>query len=125
MMLTREQIQAASDLKSEVVPVPEWGGDVTVIVMDGFARDAFQVALQAGDKSVSYFQASLLVATVVGDDAKSLFTADDIDWLRKKSSPALTRVGRIAERMNGFGPEAVGAAEKNSEAAQSGSSGSA
>lgn len=124
-MLTREQIQAAVDLKSEVVSVPEWGGDVTVIVMDGRARDAFQVAMQAGDKSISYFQASLLVATVVGDDAKPLFTAEDIDWLRSKSSAVLTRVGRIAERLNGFGPAAVEDAEKNSEAAPSGSSGSA
>lgn len=124
-MLTRDQIQAAVDLKSEVVLVPEWGGDVTVIVMDGRARDAFQVAMQAGDKSVSYFQASLLVATVVGDDAKPLFTADDIDWLRSKSSAALTRVGRVAERINGFGVAAVEEAEKNSGAAPSGSSGSA
>lgn len=124
-MLTRELIQAAVDLKSEVVLVPEWGGEVTVIVMDGRARDAFQVAMQAGDKSVSYFQASLLVATVVGDDAKPLFTADDIDWLRNKSSAALTRVGRVAERINGFGVVAVEEAEKNSVAAPSGSSGSA
>ncbi|CAE6880000.1 hypothetical protein [Paraburkholderia domus] len=124
-MLTREQIQSAVDLKSEVVSVPEWGGDVTVIVMDGRARDVFQTAMQAGDKSVSYFQSTLLVATVVGADAKPLFTADDIDWLRNKSSAALTRVGRIAERMNGFGAAAVEEAEKNSEAAPSGSSGSA
>jgi hypothetical protein len=124
-MLTREQIRDAIDLKSEVLQVPEWGGDVTVIVMDGRARDAFQVAMEAGDKSVSYFQASLLVATVVGDDAKPLFTADDIDWLRNKSSAALTRVGRIAERLNGFGVTAAEEAAKNSEAAPSGSSGSA
>jgi hypothetical protein len=124
-MLTRELIQAAADLKSKVVSVPEWGGDVTVIVMDGRARDAFQTALQAGDKSVSYFQATLLVATVVGEDAKPLFTADDIDWLRSKSSTALTRVSRVAEPLNGFGPAAVEEAEKNSEAAPSGSSGSA
>lgn len=124
-MLTREQIRAAVDLKSEVVLVPEWGGDVTVIVMDGRARDVFQAAMQDGDKSVSYFQATLLVATVVGEDAKPLFTADDIDWLRNKSSAALTRVGRIAERINGFGAAAVEEAEKNSEAAPSGSSGSA
>lgn len=123
-MLTREQILAADDLKSEEVDVPEWGGSVRVTTMTGLARDVFQESMQEGDKSISYFQNSLIVATVVGDDGLPLFTAADINALRLKSSGAVTRVTKVAERLNSFGPAAVETAGKNSEAAQSGSSGS-
>lgn len=123
-MLTREQILSADDLKSEDVEVPEWGGSVRVIVMSGAARDAFQGSMAESDKSISYFHNSLLVATAVGDDGAPLFTAADMEALRAKSAAAVTRVASVAERLNGFGAKAVENAEKNSEAAQSGSSGS-
>jgi hypothetical protein len=123
-MLTREQILAADDLKSEDVDVPEWGGSVRVIMMTGAARDTFQESMSVSDKSISYFHNSLLVATVVGEDGASLFTAADMDALRTKSAAAVTRVATVAERLNGFGVKAVEIAEKNSEAAPSGSSGS-
>lgn len=123
-MLTRDQILAADDLKSEDVEVPEWGGSVRVIVMTGAARDAFQEQMAESDKSISYFHNSLLVATTVGDDGAPLFTAADMGALRSKSAAAVTRVAAVAERLNGFGAKAVETAEKNSEAAPSGSSGS-
>jgi hypothetical protein len=122
-MLTREQILAADDLKSEDVDVPEWGGSVRVIVMTGTARDSFQERMALSDKSISYFQNSLLVATATGEDGVPLFTAADMDALRAKSAAAVTRVTNVAERLNGFGVKAVETAEKNSEAAPSGSSG--
>ncbi|WP_213761976.1 hypothetical protein [Caballeronia sp. dw_19] len=123
-MLTREQILAADDLKSEDVDVPEWGGSVRVIVMTGAARDAFQERMSDTDKSISYFHNNLLVATAVGEDGLPLFTGADMDALRTKSAAAVTRVATVAERLNGFGVKAVETAEKNSEAAPSGSSGS-
>jgi hypothetical protein len=123
-MLTREQILAADDLKSEEVDVPEWGGSVKVVVMTGVARDSFQEQMAASDKSISYFHNCLLVATVVGDDDAPLFTAADMDALRSKSAAVVTRVANVAERLNGFGQKVVEQAEKNSEAAPSGSSGS-
>lgn len=124
MMLTREQILGADDLKSEVVDVPEWGGSVRVSMMSGVARDAFQTSIQDSDKSISYFQNSLIVATVVGDDGAPLFAMSDLTALRAKSAAAVTRVANVAERLNGFGAKAVETAEKNSEAAPSGDSGS-
>jgi hypothetical protein len=123
-MLTREQILAADDLKSEEVDVPEWGGSVKVIVMTGVARDSFQEQMAAGDKSISYFQNCLLVATLVDGDDAPLFAAADMDALRLKSAAVVTRVANVAERLNGFGAKVVEDAEKNSKAAPSGSSGS-
>lgn len=123
-MLTRKQILAADDLKSEDVNVPEWGGSVRVTVMSGTARDAFQERMSISDKSISYFHNSLLVATAVGGDGAALFSVADMDALRAKSAAAVTRVATVAERLNGFGVKAVEIAEKNSEAAPSGASGS-
>ena len=34
-LLSKEQILKSDDLKSEIVAVPEWGGDVKVRVMTG------------------------------------------------------------------------------------------
>jgi hypothetical protein len=123
-MLTREQILAADDLKSEEVAVPEWGGSVRVIAMTGTARDAFQERMAVTDKTISYYQNSLLMATVVGEDGAQLFTSSDMVALSAKSAAAVTLVVTVAERLNGFGLKAVETAEKNSEAAPSGSSGS-
>lgn len=123
-MLTREQILAADDIKSEDVDVPEWGGSVRVLVMTGVARDTFNGLMQKTDTTVGYFQSSLLVSTVIGDDGAPVFTMADIDALRLKSGAVVTRVAKVAERLNGFGVDAVETAEKNSEAAPSGSPGS-
>ncbi|WP_144149348.1 hypothetical protein [Paraburkholderia sp. BCC1884] len=123
-MLTREQILSANDLTAEDVDVPEWGGSVRITVMSGAARDAFQGQMSASDKSISYFHNSLLVATAVGEDGAPLFTVADMEALRTKSAAVVTRVANVAERLNGFGAKAVETAEKNSEAAPSGSSGS-
>ena len=42
MILSRDQILSVNDRKTEVVTVPEWGGDVIVSVMSGEQRDAYE-----------------------------------------------------------------------------------
>ncbi|AOZ06767.1 hypothetical protein [Cupriavidus malaysiensis] len=123
--LTKEQILSASDIKTVDVPVPEWGGVVRVAMMSGLARDALVAGQGAGTLSHSEFAAHLLVATVVDASGDPLFTSDAVESLRIKSDVALRRVVSAAVKLNGLGPQAVEEAEKNSEAAQSGASGSA
>ncbi|WP_250451205.1 hypothetical protein [Caballeronia sp. ATUFL_M2_KS44] len=123
-MLNRSQIFATNDLKSEVVDVPEWGGQVKVTVMSGLARDAYQKTISESPRAVSFFEGTLLVATVVGDDDQPLFTEDDIPLLQQRNSDVVSRIALVAMRLNKLGPKATEDAEKNSEAAPSGSSGS-
>ncbi|MDR5825791.1 hypothetical protein [Caballeronia sp. LZ043] len=123
-MLNRSQIFATNDLKSEVIDVPEWGGQVKVVVMTGLARDAFQKANSEAPRGVSFFEGTLIVATVVGDDDQPLFTEDDIPLLQQRSAAVVSRIAAVAMRINGLGVKATEDAEKNSEAAPSGSSGS-
>jgi hypothetical protein len=123
-MLNREQILAANDAQTKDVDVPEWGGTVRIAVMSGAARDALQSAIDQ-KKGNAYFEASLVVATVVDSTGAQLFTEDDIDALRAKSAPVLTRVAAEAMAINKIGEAATEKAVKNSEAAPSGDSGTA
>lgn len=115
MLLTREQILAAQDLKTEDVAVPEWGGTVRVRMMTGAERDALGAALIGPDKKpdMREYRLRLVAACVVGEDGVALFGPDEIAMLGRKSGVALDRVYRIAERLNDVSAEAVEAAEKN------------
>jgi phage terminase large subunit-like protein len=122
-MLTKEQIFAARDLATEDVDVPEWGGAVRITVMSGRAREALMDALAEPQKT-SRFQALMLSSTIVDDAGAPVFTADDVEQLREKNTDVLTRLVEVAMRLNKIGAKSTEEAEKNSEAAQSGSSGS-
>ncbi|WP_321902090.1 hypothetical protein [Paraburkholderia tropica] len=122
-MLTREQILAARDLGFEDVPVPEWGGDVRIGVMGGKVRGALMDAL-VEKQPVERFQALMLASTIVDENGKQLFSAEDVEQLSDKNTDVLVRLVAVAMRLNKIGQKATEDAEKNSEAAQSGSSGS-
>ncbi|KAI3591656.1 hypothetical protein D9X30_3481 [Cupriavidus sp. U2] len=124
-ILSKKAILEAADLETKDVEVPEWGGSVRVAVMSGRDRDEYYARQGEGKLPYSLFSASILVATVVDEDGKPLFTAEDIDPLRAKSQAAMDRVLAVALKINGLGPGAIEEAEKNSDAAPSGDSGSA
>lgn len=105
MALNRDQILEASDLKTQTVSVPEWGGDVIVSAMTGAARDAWEqsLVLTNGSKTtvnMENMRARLVVATVVDEDGNRLFKDDDIARLGAKSGAALERVCKVAQRLN-------------------------
>jgi hypothetical protein len=108
MLLTREAILSASDIKTERVAVPEWGGDVLVGTMSGEARDQWEQSLivrKAGktEPSLENIRARLVAATVVDENGARLFTAEDVVALGNKSSAALERVCKVAQQLNGLG----------------------
>lgn len=115
MLLNKEAIAAAQDLTSEVVSVPEWGGEVRVRVMSGTDRDSLSASMRdgAGNVDLMKYRARLLVRCIVDDGGTPLFTDADLDMLNAKSSLALDRVFAVADRINGVKPDAVDAAEKN------------
>lgn len=101
-MLTRDQILSAATLPTEVVSVPEWGGDVLVSTMSGAARDEWEQSLVTGNKRLENVRAKLVAAVLVDADGKRLFTAADIAGLGRLSSAALDRVAKVAQRLNGL-----------------------
>lgn len=103
MLLTREAILAASDLKVEVVEVKEWGGSVRVSTMSGAARDEWEreiVNRANGNKWVGNARALLASYTIVDEQGNRLFSAADIEALGAKNGAALQRVCKVAQKLN-------------------------
>jgi len=123
MILSRDAILAAQDLKREEVAVPEWGGSVLVRTMTGAERDAWEQSLAKGGKiDVSNVRARLVASCVVDEAGSLLFTAADAQALGAKSGLALERVAKVAQRLNAITEEALEEARGNLSAAPSGAS---
>lgn len=121
--LTRDAILAAEDLRTEEVPVPEWGGSVIVRTLRGDDRDAYDLACYASRKArklagqserEDHIRSRLVAWTVVDEAGNRLFSDDDADALGQKSSAALDRVCDVAQRLNGVGAAEVAELAKNS-----------
>ncbi|WP_299195759.1 hypothetical protein [uncultured Amphritea sp.] len=101
-LLTRDQILAADDHKTEVVPVPEWGGEVMVGTMSGTARDKLEASVigKNGGANLTNARAKYLAACVVDEAGNLMFSEKDITKLGSKSVAALDRVFEVAQRLN-------------------------
>jgi hypothetical protein len=108
-ILSIDQILSADDIPSEVVAVPEWGGEVKV---RGLSRAAFERINKASEivvpptgpgqqpttqKDEAKFSEQLFLACVV----EPQFSEEHLDALRDKSMAALNRVyeaiGRVLQ----------------------------
>lgn len=141
VLLSRDDILKAEDLETEVVPVPEWGGDVRVKGLTGEERDSYEAACMqerpAYDakgkqvrgrtemaRNLANVRAKLVVRSVVNDEGERLFTDHDTGLLGQKSAAALDRVFEVAARLSRLSEEDVEDLAGNSDAAQSGDSAS-
>jgi hypothetical protein len=115
MMLTREAILGAQDLKTVDVEVPEWGGTVRVRVMTAADRNAFgaSIVMEDGKTDHAQYAVKMLVRCLVGEDGQPLFTTADLEALNQKSALALKRVFDAADALNALGETQVKEAEKN------------
>lgn len=115
MRLTRDVILAAVDLKTETVPVPEWGGDVEVRGLTGAERDAFEQSLYVDNKfTASNIRARLVAFCVCDEKGERVFSDKDAEALGRKSGLALDRVYDVAQRLSGIGKKELEEARKKS-----------
>ena len=100
MLLTRESILAAQDLKSQDVEVPEWSGTVRVRMMTGAERDALGASLIGPDRKpdMSQYRTRLLSLCIVGEDGKPLFGLDEIAALAMLVTSSLA--GELPKPLN-------------------------
>lgn len=84
-LLTKEQIQAANDLRSEMVSVPEWGGEVKIQT-----ATVKRVSDILNDKAVSALPVDqrLFLLCVI----EPAFVEADLPWLMEKSAVAFTTI---------------------------------
>jgi hypothetical protein len=99
-LLSRDEILSKDDLQRELVPVPEWGGEVYISAMSGSMRDAWEQTLVSEKASMENIRARLVVVTAVDEQGAPLFSAKDAVALGRKSSAALDRCVRVAQRLN-------------------------
>jgi len=113
VLLTRDMILKASNLRTEEVPVPEWGGSVLVRELRGRERDEWEasLAVQRGKTAagvpvmvpdVANMRAKLVARTIVGEDGEPLFTQQDVAALGELSAAALDRVAEAAMKLSGL-----------------------
>lgn len=124
--LSKADIIGISDIRTQIVAVPEWGGEVTIREFTGSERDAFEAALVktkpdgTREADVQNMRARLCAACIVDPVTGDRIFADaDLQQLANKSAVALTRIFRAAQALNGMAPDAVEDAAKNSGGAPS------
>lgn len=114
-MLTRDEILSKTKLKTQVVSVPEWGGDILVSEMSGTKRDAWEQTLQDRDSKGHLVspRAKLLIATVVDETGECLFTEKDTDQIGKLSASSLIAICNVAQKLNKLMAEDLEESVKN------------
>lgn len=133
--LTRDDILGAQDRTTEVVPVPEWGGTVTVRGLSGSERDAYQSGFYSfgpNDKggmrvtavNNQNMMARLVALSVIGPDGARLFRDADVVALGERSAVALERVNDVAMRLSGLEAQTMEALKEGLKGGPNGSSGS-
>lgn len=114
--MTREKILEADDLETELVPVPEWGGDVLIRSLDGVGRDTFEMAvyrMRQNPREEVNIRARLVALCAVDDAGLQLFSEKDVARLGAKSARALDRCFTVAQRLNGLTAADVSELAKN------------
>lgn len=117
--LTRNDILSATDCKTQIVEVPEWGGEVEVKAMSGQERDEWESAMFSLDgKDIKInkdnIRAKLVAKTVVDENGKLMFSDADIAALGQKSSAALDRVYQVSQKLSALTPQDIDELAKNS-----------
>lgn len=114
--LTKEQILAAKDTRTEIVSVPEWGGHVCVRVMSGAERDAWEASIvgaTGNQRNLANIRARLVALTACDGEGHRLFSDADVVELGKKSAKALDRVFSAAQKINALTDEDIKELEGN------------
>jgi hypothetical protein len=118
-MLSKIEILECNDIKSEVVKVPEWNGEVLVQGLTLAEKDSWADCIIVDGKADMNGATALLCALCMRDEnGERLFSSDDIDALDAKSAQALDRVFQVAQRLSGIGQEEIEETVKNSEKTQ-------
>lgn len=129
MTLSADAILGAEDVQTRNVPVPEWGGEVTVRGLTGIERDAYEAGIQQirpkpdGTREVVFVRdnarAKLLVKCLVDEQGNRIFKDNDAPALGKKNGAVIDRLYDVAAELSGLSEQAQKDIEGNSEGAQS------
>jgi hypothetical protein len=106
-ILSAEDILSADDRKFDVVPCPEWGGDVRIASITGTQRDAYEASIiqtNGNDRKVNMHNArvKLIVLCAVDEEGRKLFTSENLSALGRKNAAPIDRVFDGCRRLAGM-----------------------
>lgn len=114
MLLTKDMIVAASDLKTIDVPMPEWGKgkvarlrEYTAQARDALEQIAYDSYQKTGTTQHDNVRATMVQGSLIGDDGELLFTVDEITELGRKSAKAINRLYTEAVKLNALDDESL------------------
>ena len=100
-VLTREEILGASDLKTERIHIPAWGGDVIIRTITAKERDQFEDhCAQIKGKTCEGIMALLVALTTVNEAGEKIFLPEDIEALGQKSCAVVSMLFTAAQKLN-------------------------
>lgn len=135
-LLLRDAILGASDIRTEEVHVPEWGGTVLVRGLTAKQRDKAEAAMlqlrgsvtsKTGPDmrlNISGVRALMAAMAIVDGQGNRLFSDADAELLGEKSGAALDRVFAVVTRLSEFSDGDIEELVGNSDADPSGDSNS-
>lgn len=126
-LLSADQILGADDRTYEIVPVPEWGGEVRLRSLSGAEMDEFENSTErvVGNKivrDVKNARAKLVAMSAVDENGQPLFTKAHVIKLGSKNSGALQRLFEAVQRLSGISDEQIKEMEETFESAPHGAS---
>jgi hypothetical protein len=122
--LTKDEILAVNDLKTQDVAVPQWGEDVGVHVrsLTALERDAWDKSTYKGkDVELIAYKTRFCAMCIVDDTGNQIFDATndaDVKALGAKGASGIEVVFQAAAQLNGLLKSNVDAIEKESAAPQ-------
>ena len=126
-ILNIKQILSADDLESQTMTIPEWGGEVIIRTMTEADRSKIEASViqqNGSNQSVNMerYKVKIVVASLVDEEGKRLFTQKNIDALRQKSARPINRIVNAAQKLNGISDDDVEELMGNSNETEDGDS---
>lgn len=113
-ILSKNDILKQDNLKTEVVSIPEWGGDVIVQEMTAIQRDKFEEwVMKKDDDSAKGTRVAIVINTVVDENGKQVFTDLDTMDLGKKPANIIDRIASVGLELSGMNSSVVEEKVKN------------
>lgn len=120
-MLNKEQILDSNDIKTQVVDIPEWDGQVTIKMLSALEKDTLENLIYPMNKTkkpIDNIRAAWCAFSIVDEKGKKLFSIVEIDALGQKSAAALDRIFTAALSLNKVTAKDIDGLAKNSETTQ-------
>lgn len=132
-LIGRKQIDEVVDLKTEDVPVPEWGGEVRLRELSSKQRSLIEATTigakgQSVEVRIEAFKTlreKTVAAALIDQDGKRLYEDKEFAQLGLKSGQVIERLFQKVQELSGMTEKAVKDAEGNSAGTATASSGSA